>query len=208
MVLTQGPPPQRQFRTLAHMLLPIISAQPYIHAAMWMDNPVDVTHELIHWRRPYYKPTQTLAESQAQSLGITLTDFSPWLTNIEPDPMMQNKVVVTRSPRYQNRAFPWNRIGAHYKDRLVFIGLPQEHHALQRAMGRVMPHKRIRDHLHAAQIIKGSSLFISNQTGFYWLAAGMGHPLIQECEVTRKIWDAQVPRDNAQYWKGGSIHFP
>ncbi len=208
MVLVQGPHPHRPFKSLGHMLLPLINAQPYITAAMWMDNPTGGTHELIHWRRKFYKPTQTLAESQADSLGIKLTDFSPWITNVTPDTNYANRVVVSRSPRYQNPQFPWRQVAQKYGNAMLFIGLEDEHASLQRVCGRQIEHKKIRDHLHIAEIVKASRLLISNQTAISWIAMGMGHPLVQECEVRRRIWDAQVPRDNAIYHKAGPLHLP
>lgn len=208
MVLTQGPSPQRQFKTLAHMLLPLIEAQPYISAAMWMDAPVGTTHELIHWRRPFYKQTRSLAESQAEAVGIKLTDFSPWLSNVEPSPDSAGRVIVSRSPRYQNKSFPWRVVAAKYKNAMMFIGLPDEHASLQRITGRPIEHRKIKDYMEVASLVKGSRLLISNQTGISWIGMGLGHPLVQECEMTRRIHDAQIPRANAIYYQGGVLNLP
>ncbi len=88
------------------------------------------------------------------------------------------------------------------------MGLPDEHKTFTQICGRQVEHKKIRDYLHFAQIIAGSKLLICNQTSGGWIAHGLGHPMIQETEMTRKIHDSIIARPGAQYYKGQELILP
>jgi ADP-heptose:LPS heptosyltransferase len=53
--------------------------------------------------------------------------------------------------------------------------------------------------LEATKIIAGSKMFIGNQSVLFWLAAGLGHKLIQETCHTLHTRNSIVPRENAFY---------
>ncbi len=205
LILTQGPPPHRPFRAMAQMLLPLLRSQPYIHSATWAERPTGATHELIHWRKQFYKPNQTLAQSQADSLGLKYLDHSPWL-DIEPNPIANGKVIICRTKRYNNPRFPWRTVLQRFKNNHLFVGLDDERHQLEIMGGGVrIQHHRIKDFLEFARLIAGSECLITNQTCAWWLGAGMGHPVIQEQEMTRKIHDAVIDRPNLIYSKSGEF---
>lgn len=202
-VFTQGKNP-RPFRGIAQMLIPLCKAQPYVRDAAWEDRPVNITHDACGFRPTHYKPTRTLAESQAYYLGLNDLDLQPWLT-APPNPRSANKVIVARTKRYNNPTFPWKKVFIQFRGRMLFVGVDDERHVLERVGGARIDHHRVRDFLEMASLIAGSDLLISNQSCPYWLAAGLGHPLIQETEMRRGIHDSQVPRLNSVFVKQGEF---
>lgn len=205
LVMTQGRNP-RSFRAIAQMLIPLFKSQPYVNDAVWEDAPQGITHDTSMFRPTHYKPTRTLAESQAAFIGVSGLDLSPWL-EINPNPRSSGKIVIARTKRYNNNVFPWRKVLLTYRPKLLFLGLDEERFQLEHMTGFKIEHFRIKDFLEAAQIIAGSELLISNQSSPYWLAAGMGHPLVQETEMVRKIHDSQVPRVNSVFLKDSNFPF-
>ncbi len=186
------------------MLLPLLRSQKYIQSANWADRPTGATHQLIHWRKNFYRGTQPLYASQADSLGIKDLDPFPWL-DIAPNPRSKGKIIVARTARYNNPKFPWREILPKYRYQILFVGMEEERRNLERVTGTRIEHYKIKNFLEMAELIAGSECLISNQTCAYWLAAGMGHPLIQETENIRRIHDSMVPRDNAFYSLDGEF---
>jgi len=126
----------------------------------------------------------------------------PWLTISGFN--HHGKIVVNRSPRYNNNRFPWAKIVAHYGSRLVFMGLDEEYEAF-RQFGEVARVK-VSDMLEMARMIAGSSLFIGNQSVAMTIAEGLKHPRIQE--VCLHLPDCIYPPSNAQYVANGAVILP
>lgn len=126
----------------------------------------------------------------------------PWLTVSDFD--FHGKIVINRSPRYNNDSFPWAKIVAHYGNRLVFVGLDEEYNAFAR-FGEV---KRVRigNMLELAKFLAGSSLFIGNQSVSMTIAEGLKHPRIQEACL--HLPDCIYPPSNAQYVANGAMILP
>jgi hypothetical protein len=118
-----------------------------------------------------------------------------WIT-AEPSEATKDRIVVSRSARYRNAAFPWKRVVEKYGDRLIFVGLKEEYQEFCSTFGNLEWHKT-EDMLQVAQAIKGSILFIGNQSSPNAIAEGMKHPTIQE--VCLHIPDCIYYRDSAQY---------
>lgn len=176
---------------------PLLAAQPYVANCTWEDEPTGITHDLSNFRTVPPLPKENLAERQARFLGVEISQ-EPWLT--VPTFEEHGKTVIARSLRYHNFFFPWGEL-IHKTAPVVFVGLPEEHAALEKETSWRFPHQPTKDLLELAQVIRGAKLFIGNQSAPFWLAAGLGVPLIQE------TWDYDpnsiVPRDNATYtWTG------
>jgi len=194
----------------AHIVKPLFEAQPYINSVrIWK-------REEIQWASEGFRPgwhdrTFTLAgahASHAMSVGFIkeMPDFSkPWLT-VEPDKKFSDRVIINRSPRYNNDSFQWGQVVKFYGDRLVFLGLPDEYAAFCRAFGNVQ-YLVTENMLEAAKAIAGSKLFIGNQSACMTIAEGLKHPRIQE----GSLWccDCVYPSaNNAQYVFDGSMTLP
>jgi len=193
-----------------HILKPLLEAQPYIGSVrIWK-------REEIQWASEGFRPgwhsrDSSLAgahASHAKSVGFIkeMPDFSkPWLT-VEPDKKFSERVIINRSPRYNNDSFQWGKIVKFYGDRLLFMGLPEEYAAFCRAFGNVQ-YLVTENMLEAAKAIAASKLFIGNQSACMTIAEGLKHPRIQE----GSLWccDCVYPNaSNAQYVFDGSMTLP
>jgi hypothetical protein len=182
------------------IIIPLVESQPYITACRPFapDDQVDWPSE--QFRRGYHSPRDTLMSAHArhaQAIGLIPTlpsGAEPWLTISAPD---HGRVVINRTSRYNNPAFPWQKAVDHYSDKLLFVGTEQEHQHFQNCFGQVeyQPTKNL---LEVAKFIKGSALFIGNQSCAMAIAEGLKHPRIQE--TCLHIPDCIYPGSpNAQY---------
>lgn len=194
----------------AHLIRPLLEAQPYINAVrIWKREDIRWASE--GFRPSFHNVSDTLAgahASHAISVGFikSMPDFSlPWLT-IEGDSKWAGNVVINRTPRYNNPNFPWPQIVQHYGKRLVFVGDGHEYEAFCRSYGHVR-YAITRNLLEAAQIIKGSSLFIGNQSSCMAIAEGLKHPRILEAGL--QVCDCIYPgATNAQHVIDGRVELP
>ena len=191
-----------------HLIEPLLSAQPYIEYVA-VGNGKAIEYDLSTFRERYV-PTRTLLASHADWAALkyglpAATGDKPWLT-VEPSPVSRGRVVIARSPRYHNPHFSWSQILAHYGDKLLFVGIPEEHADFIQAFGAVefAPTSNM---LEVAQLIAGSELFIGNQSSPNAIAEGLKHPRIQETNL--RVPDCVFPgSENAQYVADGAVVLP
>lgn len=194
-----------------HLIRPLVEAQPYINSVrIWK-------RETLHWESEKFRHYRfvnnglNLAHNHAQAAmqdGV-ITEMpnvlDPWLT-VEPDTSYKGRVIINRSPRYNNSLFPWAEIVKHYGSKLLFIGLPEEHARFCEAFGAV-EYQPTRDFLQVARMIAGSDLFIGNQSSCMTVAEGLKHPRIQESCLTHP--DCIYPGNTgAQYVGDGVVTMP
>lgn len=94
-------------------------------------------------------------------------------------PLRKSRVVIHRSPRYQNGRFPWTRVLEKYHGQVAMVGSVEEHDAFTRLYGHV-DHLPTRTPLELAMIIAGSELFVGNQSFPLSLAQAMRHHVLME----------------------------
>lgn len=180
-------------------LRPLLEAQPYIDSVAWSDSLPDIGHDFSTFRQNYRKG-ENLAQQQARHIGVTISE-APWLL-AEPSPVTKGRTVFARSLRYHSQSFPWDKALVRFENPL-FVGLPEEYMAFQTKWGRPIENVTTPNLLELAKLIAGCELFIGNQSAPYWIAAGLGVPLIQE------TWphDANsiIVRPNARYATNGSL---
>jgi hypothetical protein len=193
----------------ADIIKPLLLSQPFINSVrIWRCEPVDWASE--DFRGGWHDRKRNLAMAHAHhafDTGFieTLPDTSkPWL-EVEPSSRTAGRVVINRSPRYQNNYFPWHEVVSHYGESLVFIGLPNEHRDFQENFGRVS-YLFTENILEVAQAIAGSDLFIGNQSSCMTIAEGLKHPRILEASLD--VPDCIYPPSNAQYVFDGSMTLP
>lgn len=164
---------------IQHLLL----AQPYIERVVIGESASENTYDFSTFRQGGLPWGKTLGALQAEWVGVPpgAIDFKqPWVEAPVPDRGLANKVVLARSHRYQNSTFPWTKILEFLEGQCVFIGLPEEHNALSQ-YGPAPCHIHTENLLEAANIIKGSALFIGNQSSPFNIAEALKHPRILEC---------------------------
>lgn len=192
-----GPPLPRQGRETLKgarfdALRPLLEAQPYVHRAEWQDEPHGFTHDLREFRSKA-EYGESLLSWQGKHLGLS-PSTDPWLQAVR-SPVSLGRTVIARSQRYHNDGFPWNVILAKHRN-CLFVGSEGEHQEFVRTAGNVEFYPT-KDLLELAEIINGSHLFVGNQSCPFWIAAGLGVPLIQESWPNDP--NSQVRRSNARY---------
>jgi hypothetical protein len=198
---------QRLFANLEKL----VRLQPYIRDInlIGQDDPVDWRSE--DFRERHFSPGETLMQAHLNHLikkhgiGRGFTAKEPWLHGVEPSAVPRGRVVINRTSRYRNDRFPWTEIVAHYGSRLLFIGLEHEWREFVNNHGYVSHHPTA-NLLEMAQVIKGSDLFIGNQSCAYALAEGMKHHSIQESNL--ELPDCVYVRPNATYVADGVVTLP
>ncbi len=137
-------------------------------------------------------------------IGRGFKSSDPWL-EAEASPSTRDRVVIARSDRYRNGSMPWAKILEFYGERLIFVGSKAEHERFCNETGSVeyLPTNNL---LELAKAIKGSLLFIGNQSSPMAVCEGLKHRSIQETCLT--IADCVYKRDNAQYCYDGRMTLP
>jgi len=173
---------------------PFLKEIPFIHSVTFGERPAQLDFDFSTFR-VNYRHSENLARWQARHVGIQKLDESKWV-DVMPSQQSKGRVIVARSPRYHNRFFPWRRIMERYKNKAMFIGLPEEHDAFQREFGTI-EYRRTENILEVAELIAGSQMFVGNQSCPAWIAMGLAHPIIME------VWpehpNSMVVRDNAKF---------
>ena len=129
-----------------------------------------------------------LSVCHLRSFGVTFDLSQPWLLNITPIHIAE--IVINRTMRYVGEDPNWPTLyhgkiiewGAlkDYESKCVFIGFDEEYSAFQKETGLDTAKYEIGSALEFARIIRGSSLYIGNQSFGYALAEAMKHPRILE----------------------------
>jgi hypothetical protein len=128
----------------------------------------------------------------------------PWLSVQYPNPYTKGKIVISRGARWHGEYFPWKQIVEEFKDDLVFVGLPEEHHAFCSLFGNVEYLPTI-DLYEVAQAIRASDLFIGSQSSPNAICEGLKHDCIQECCLY--AYDCYFPRENKKHVNYGEVSF-
>lgn len=162
----------------AGAIIPLVKAQGYVEdCRVHKDEKIDF--DASGFRR-FHQATFTLVDAQARHAGLETPEFSPWISF--EGARVKGRVVVARSPRYNNVLFPWRDMMGLFRERgneVLFVGSPEEYHAF----GSSYPNCRYRPTgtlLEVAEVIGSSELFVGNQSSPYSVATGMGHPRILE----------------------------
>lgn len=180
-------------------LVPLLSAQPYIDRVRWADELPRTAYDFSTFRTKYTKGVN-LAQQQARHVGVTISE-TPWLI-AKASERTNGRVIFARSRRYHNESFPWDKALSRFKDPL-FVGLPDEYMAFQTKWGKPIENYKASTLLELAELIAGCSLIVCNQSCPYWIAVGLGVPLIQESWPVDS--NSIIERPNAHYCANGSF---
>lgn len=181
---------------------PLLLSLPYISCVQKWDGEVkpDVNFFLFRENRGLH---ENLALSQLKFCHAPKERYNePWIDLLMPK---LDRVVIARSPRYQNDKFPWKEIVRKYRDKLLFVGLPEEYTAFCQQncnpkdyMG--VEYRKVENLLEMAQVISSAALFIGNQSTPYALASALGIPAIQETMLGDQ--NCIFPREGNQFFDG------
>lgn len=205
LIMTQHGNPRILRGERYEVLRPLLETCPYLNSVTWEEHPEDIDFDFTDFRK-IYKSNLCIADLQAKWVGMDNLNMEPWLS-VTPDPRGIGRVVIARSSRYQNEAFHWRRFLNIHGERILFVGLKEEHEAFQTQHGRLVEYCPITNLLEMAGIIAGSGMFCGNQSSPFWIACGLGVKIIQETASQNP--DSIVPRSNIRYHVYGrdSLHF-
>lgn len=180
-------------------------SQSYINTFRYEANPNmdgvsynldDFRARWMELRRAGQHRKYNLAQLFLFTFGLPLSiAYDPWLT-IDPGDAPRYDLCISRSPRYQNPAFPWNRVLGLYQNKtnsICFLGLESEHRDFCNQFSYV-PYVKTPELLDAAKIIAGAKLFVGNQSALFAIATGLRRPRVLEVWRTEPncIWPDAV----------------
>ena len=166
-------------------IAPLLRVQPYVQDVRpdAIPRPTDPATipvvDLNRFRFSGQDFVQTfLADTHLNTWGLPLAERSTaWLHVARPRRV--RPVVLARSIRYHNHAFPWRRVLDQYGPHAMFVGTPAEHAAFVSTFGDV-EYVHTPTLLGAAQVIAAASLFIGNQSCPLAIAHGLKKPAVVE----------------------------
>ena len=158
-------------------LIPLIKSQPYIiDAKIYERERIDFDFDRF----------REFAGVSASPLSYTFLNLyqrqyniaHPWLDSINIEKQELSNIIINRTRRYVGN-LDYREIVNSFKDSITFIGMKDEYEVFVRDFGDVRYYKPI-DLLEAAKIIRGSKMFIGNQSVCYAIAEGLKHPRLLE----------------------------
>lgn len=183
-------------REMFDIIAPLLRRQPYLKRVEWVDEPGTVHWDFNQFRLTYHDRTRNLAYAMLNHAG--LPDFHAdraWL-HLDRQSGEWPKVIINRSPRYQNPDFDWKGIVKQFGKESVFVGLKTEYEAFCRDFGRI-EYRPTKDLLEAAMLLRNAQLFIGNQSCIRAIAEGFKMPVI--VEESPKFPDTRFIRPDASY---------
>lgn len=124
----------------------------------------------------------SLSEQYAFCFNKQINLDEKWIDLKEKIIIDSKPIIISRTSRYQNDNFPWEKIYNVYKNMMVFVGTKKEHKNFVNEIGCVDFYET-NDLYSLAMVINGSSLFIGNQSCPYSIAEAMKKNTIQETSV-------------------------
>jgi hypothetical protein len=168
--------------------------QPYVHGVEWNSSLDGVTHDVSRFRMMPPREDESLLDWQARYLGVSAS-HEPWLSACGSW-AERGQVFFARSSRYHNGVFPWARLVGRYP-KARFIGTAHEHAEFQRQFRCRLAHPQTASLLDVANLMACAELVAANQSCPFWIAAGLGVPVIQE--TWEHAPNSIVTRANAVY---------
>jgi hypothetical protein len=132
----------------------------------------NITKNLDQFRPIHRKnPTKHLAQCHLDIYKMTYDLSQPWINNIKPKHI--NKIIINRTPRYHDKQLlDWSLLESYHKD-CTFIGLESEYKLFLELYEIPIDYYKCSSGLEMAQIIKGSDLFVGNQSLAFSIAEGL-----------------------------------
>lgn len=203
---------QQQYGSWHADVIPLMRAQDYIwHAQFTQCTPFSTDVDMNEFRR-FYMPGRPEWGENILDLHFKAFDLAPnhepWLSVDKVTVPGPRPILVNRTGRYQNDAFPWHGLVRKYSKQMLFVGNRQEAQLFNGfgAPDLTIPWQETRDLHELAQLIAGAKVFIGNQSCPMAIALGLGVNVIQE------VWpgnrNCRLKRDNAIYADNANVDIP
>jgi len=165
-----------------NFLCPLLEKQPYLkqvkYGKGYRVNPNTINLDLYR-EVANANPHMNLPSIYLQIFNKSYDLSKPWLMNI--DSKFISNIIINRSSKYHNNNdFIDYSVLRRYENQSCFIGLERDYLFFKDKYNIKMPFYKVENALQMAQIIKGSKLFIGNQSFCFSLAEAMKHPRVLE----------------------------
>jgi len=179
----------------------LLEAQSYIQeliyyamlAKKW--STFEVTHNLDLFRQQPFNE-YTILECHAMAFNLKFDLTEPWIFNVEPKHVADIVINDTGKLRWEGVTVDWEQLRG-FEDRAVFVGLDHEYKNFCRDRRYDIPHYKIKDAMEFAQIIKGSKLYLGNQSTGLAIAEGLKVPRVADLYLGRS---KQFPKGENGHW--------
>ena len=174
----EAPLPNPMTEPMAHQLIELLKTQPYL-ADIKLYHNEGIDYNLDRFREHRAVMRNHIAGSHLEVFGVNYNLALPWLQGISP--LYINDIVISRTKRNLSTVnkFDW-QVLEKYQKNCVFIGFADEHEAFVKSTGLKVERYAAPSILEIARVIRGSKLFIGNQSLGFALAEGMKHPRVLE----------------------------
>ena len=163
----------------------LLEAQPYIkvleyyafNANKWKKFKVDYNLDLF--REQPFNGGYTILECHRKAFKLNFDLTEPWIFNVKGKHVADIIINDTGKLRWEGVTVDWEQLRG-YEDRAVFVGMDNEYNNFCKNRNYKLPHYKIKDAMHFAQIIKGSKLYLGNQSTGLAIAEGLKHPRVAD----------------------------
>lgn len=201
---------QRMTPEVADKIASLLRHQPYIKDVKFGAPSAPVDYDLddfrIFWRtKPKFG--KSICDWHLECFGMDVNSKdAPWITVDCVTEVPGKPVVVNRTPRYQNPAFPWKKVAEKYRDKACFVGTGDEYERFCKDHKWNLPHVQTKNFLELARVIAGCKLFIGNQSSPYAIAEGLKKKAVLE------VWDTDpnciFDRPNVYHGRDKNVTLP
>jgi hypothetical protein len=207
---TQGAP-----RDWVDNIAPLLTAQGYVWGASYCKNlPSSVDVDLNAFRTFYANKTadrwDSLFNLHQRAFNVRWPEADPWLEIDNPSIIPNRPIIINRTPRFQNPAFPWSSLLRDHAGQIAFVGTLDEYSEFCKTFPEANPQSVMyvptRNLLEVARLIAGAKVFVGNQSCPLAIAHGLGAKVVVECWLPNS--NCEINRPHAIYCKGPQTHIP
>ena len=161
---------------MAQMLIPLIQSQHYIKECNILSN------EAIHIDLDSFRHSKMpldrgdIARWCGYFLGINPSLHHSWIS-VEPNSQFRNSILLARSERYRNSLINYGFLNSY--PNVFFIGVESEFEDMRKTLPK-LEWLKVESFLQLAEIIRGSKLFIGNQSLPFSIAEATKSPRLLE----------------------------
>jgi hypothetical protein len=164
-------------QNMVKQMVDFLKSQPYLvdvlpHQGEAVDYNLDKFRE-----RKWPNPDIHLANRHLIVFGVKFDLTKSWLANITPNYL--GDIIIQNGFRSRDISLNWETL-KDYKNKCIFVGFKNEYRTFRWKTKLNIKFHQTQSILELAQIVKGSKLFIGNQSLGFALAEAMKHPRILE----------------------------
>lgn len=172
-------------------VIPLLEAQPYVnkvHAFPLDEYKAFVPDYDLSKFKEYASHKYTLVKAHLIPFGLTWNLMRPWLFGIHPKPIAEIIINDTGILRWPGYTVNWSELKP-YESRCAFVGHETEHKWFCENRGLNIRRQPVHDAFEFARVMKGSKLYIGNQSLGWAIAEGMKIPRVLDVAYGRlKEW--------------------